>query len=516
MYLEEQFTMYKIANHLVQNSQYEVLHINDKDEEIWLEKYENKTSRLIRIAHQGFDWKNHLKKDIAHVFQKAKAMSRLLIGKNIELHNVYIAAHPPVDDWEVLKKPMQLKEKNPIKMKIYYLAEDEFTEEETRFYEAVGSTSPKTAEDVPESVMEEKVQFYKKSLTEAQQSKQKEVENIFSFGKPFLIYLLLIVNVFMFFLLERNGDSQSIENLIEFGAKYNPAIIERGEWWRVISSMFLHIGFLHLFMNMLAVYYLGSLVERIYGSWRFLIIYFLAGIGGGLASFAFSSHVSAGASGALFGLFGALLFFGVIHKKVFFQTMGKNILLLIGINIVFGFTIPQIDMGAHLGGLIAGFIASAIIHLPSNKDLPKQLIAFAVYLVMIVGLVIFGIENNMNSQAYNLMKIEELNQENKYEEVVDIATTALDKRGDLEGPLLFQRSYAYIELDQIDLAIEDLEKSIQSDNEIPEAYYNLALLYFNTGETVKAEEAIIKAYEMKPEDEGFINLYEQITGEEVQ
>ncbi|MFP3361059.1 rhomboid family intramembrane serine protease, partial [Planococcus sp. SIMBA_143] len=83
-----------------------------------------------------------------------------------------------------------------------------------------------------------------------------------------------------------------------------------------------------------------------------------------LASFAFSYNISAGASGALFGLFGALLFFGVIYKKVFFQTMGRGVLIILAINIVFGFLVPQVDYSAHLGGLAAGFIASAIIHLP--------------------------------------------------------------------------------------------------------------------------------------------------------
>src|SRR5690625_7002938 len=106
--------------------------------------------------------------------------------------------------------------------------------------------------------------------------------------------------------------------------------------------MFLHIGLLHLIMNMIAVFYLGTLVERIYGSFRFFIIYMLAGIGGGVASFAFSMNVSAGASGALFGLFGALLFFGLIYKRLFFQTFGMNLLFLIGFNIVFGFTFSSI------------------------------------------------------------------------------------------------------------------------------------------------------------------------------
>src|SRR5699024_12761282 len=95
------------------------------------------------------------------------------------------------------------------------------------------------------------------------------------------------------------------------------------------SSMFLHIGSLHLFMNMLAIYYLGTAVERIYGSTRFVIIYFISGIIGGLTSFAFNTHIAAGALGALFGLFGALLYFGVIHKQLFYQTIGKCVIFIL-------------------------------------------------------------------------------------------------------------------------------------------------------------------------------------------
>src|SRR5690625_2872345 len=141
-----------------------------------------------------------------------------------------------------------------------------------------------------------------------------------------------------------------VSNLINMGAKYNPAMIE-GEWWRAFTSMFLHIGFLHLFMNMLALYFLGVLLERIYGTKRIIVIYILSGIGGSLTSFALSISISAGASGALFGLFGALLFFGVDYINLFFQTMGKNVIFILIFNLVIGIVIPNIDMGAHLGGV---------------------------------------------------------------------------------------------------------------------------------------------------------------------
>lgn len=291
-------------------------------------------------------------------------------------------------------------------------------------------------------------------------NKVNETKNILSFGKPFFTYVLLAVNILMFILLEAAGGSENMENLIRFGANINPAVLD-GEWWRILSSMFLHIGLFHLFMNMLALYYLGTTVERLYGKGRFLIIYLLGGIGGGLASIAFTVNVSAGASGALFGLFGALLFFGLIYKRLFFQTMGSGLLMLIGINVIFGFIFPQIDNGAHLGGLIMGFVASAAVHLPGKRKPLRQAAAFLLYCVFISGLILLGIRSSESDVSYQLMRMDTFFENGNYEFVAEATSKGLENPGGLEAQLLFQRSFAYIKLDKSDLALAELEQSMR-------------------------------------------------------
>lgn len=512
MYLDEQYKLYKLAVQFVSADNYDVLYVNDQGNEIWLEKKQGKTSNVVRLINQGFDWTNHLKKDIAVVFQKVKAMKRMLRGRIIEIHNIYISEHAPVDNWELLKKPMKLNTKQSISMHLYYLSNSLYEEEKQRLANEVGVSITDTDLSLDIEEKERKLVSYKQYLTQHVFDHQQQTKAVFSFGKPRLTYIILLLCIGMFLLLELNGGSKNTETLIKFGAKFNPAIIEDGEWWRIISSMFLHIGLLHLAMNMIAVYYLGSLVERIYGSIRFLIIYFLAGIGGGLASFAFSVNIAAGASGALFGLFGALLFFGLYHRTIFFQTIGTNVLLLIGINIVFGFSVPQIDNGAHLGGLIAGFIASSIVHLPKHRELLKQLSALVIFIALLFGVVQYGLVNNQNSQLYHAMQLERLVKEGNYDKAIEHANQALRSEGDLKAAILFQRSYAYIKLNQPDKAIKDLEKSIELDNSVPEAHYNLASLYFRKGEMNKADAAIEKAYQLDPNNPKFIELYEEITG----
>ena len=141
----------------------------------------------------------------------------------------------------------------------------------------------------------------------------------------------------IFLLMEAAGGSTSTSNLIRFGAKVNSLILE-GEWWRLFTPIFVHIGLLHLVMNSIALYFLGVFTERIFGNVRFVFIYLFAGVAGTLSSLLFSPSISAGASGAIMGLFGALLYFGTVYPRLFFRTMGLNILIVLGINLLFGFT----------------------------------------------------------------------------------------------------------------------------------------------------------------------------------
>ncbi|GGK03328.1 rhomboid protease GluP [Lentibacillus kapialis] len=515
MYLNGSFTLYTLACHLIDTDRYELIHMR-QDKELWLEKRDGKVSYIIRLFHGGFDWKNHLMNDVDQVFQKAESLKRYFQSKHVDIHNVYIAEDAPVDDWDVLKKPWWLNEKNSVTMNVYYLSTHEREEELARFRNAVGTAFKFPKEGLSETEKTQAVHNCRQRLAGQLKNKEQDFREVFSYGKPFFTYILLVVNIFIFLLLELNGKSTSTETLVKFGAKYNPAIIEKGEWWRIVTSMFLHIGILHLFMNMLAVYYLGMVVERIYGSFRFLIIYFMAGVGGGLASFAFTTNVSAGASGALFGLFGALLFFGCIYRRIFFQTMGKNLLFIIGINIVFGLTVPQIDNGAHIGGLITGFIASAVLFLPKKTNGPIQLASFILYMLIVLGLAGYGMIHNKNSPSYLLMTAEQFITEDQYEEAADVATKGLKRskqiENELESHLLFQRSYAYIQLNNINNAITDLEKSIDLNNDFSRAHYNLAILYGNNGREDEAKKHIETAYKLEPRNEDIANLYEQLTG----
>lgn len=178
-------------------------------------------------------------------------------------------------------------------------------------------------------------------------------------SKPFFTYILLAAIVIVWIMMSLAGGSTNTQVLIRFGANYGPLILQ-GEVWRLFTSMFLHIGLTHLAFNAYALYVFGMEMERLYGPDRFIVIYILSGLFGSLASFASRGPnvLSAGASGAIFGIIGMNLAYFLLHRKNFGQ-LGRqrvmNTLFIIGLNLFFGFTVPGIDNLAHVGGLIAGF-----------------------------------------------------------------------------------------------------------------------------------------------------------------
>ncbi|MCB0193835.1 MAG: rhomboid family intramembrane serine protease [Anaerolineae bacterium] len=179
-------------------------------------------------------------------------------------------------------------------------------------------------------------------------------------NKPFFTYALLAAIVVVWVLMTIAGGSTNTQVLINYGANYGPGIIN-GEIWRLFTSMFLHIGGFHLLVNGYALFIFGLEMERLYGPDRFLVVYILAGLFGSLASFASKGPtvLSAGASGAIFGIIGMNLAFFLLHRDDLgriSQARIQGTLVIIGINLVFGFMVPGIDNMAHIGGLIAGYL----------------------------------------------------------------------------------------------------------------------------------------------------------------
>ena len=177
-------------------------------------------------------------------------------------------------------------------------------------------------------------------------------------GKPVVTWTLLAVNGLVWLAMQVAGGSKDPEILLDFGAMFGP-FIANGEYWRLLTAMFLHVGFVHLLFNGIGLFIFGRLVERVYGHFRFGIIYATAGLAGSVASYLINpTAIAAGASGAIFGVLGALAAFFLARRDVLGELGRQNlsgILIVAVISLLYGFITPGIDNWAHMGGLVAGF-----------------------------------------------------------------------------------------------------------------------------------------------------------------
>lgn len=197
-----------------------------------------------------------------------------------------------------------------------------------------------------------------------------ELANVINYNRPqnqerknsTATFILIGINILVFLITAYLSNSLfdiNADVLVQFGAKYNPAI-ESGQYFRLLTCMFLHGGVIHIALNMYALYSIGPLVEKIYGRSKYLTIYFITGIIASLASYMFSSGISVGASGAIFGLLGAVLAYAFKERNNIGKDFLRSVLSVLIANLIIGLSIANIDNFAHMGGAISGVILGEI------------------------------------------------------------------------------------------------------------------------------------------------------------
>lgn len=173
--------------------------------------------------------------------------------------------------------------------------------------------------------------------------------------------VLLAIMVIYFIVITLNGGTTDNVTLVRFGALFPPFIIEYNQYYRLITSIFIHIGLMHLLFNSYALYVFGTQIERLMGPKKYILFFALTGLVGNILSLFFSyESISAGASGSIFGLLGAFAY--LIQRKPHMMTPEgkKSILKLLAINIIITIAVPNISATAHFGGLISGYLLSYV------------------------------------------------------------------------------------------------------------------------------------------------------------
>ena len=217
--------------------------------------------------------------------------------------------------------------------------------------------------------------------------KNAKLDKLFSKKTPYITYIIMGI-CFIMFLITGMGNDTGV--LIKYGANLD-VLVKNGEYYRLFTCIFLHIGIMHLLCNMYSLYIIGREVENLFGKIKYIIIFILSGIFGSIMSLAFTHNtVSVGASGAIFGLFGALLYFGYNYRGYLGNVIKSQILPVVIINLIFGFISTGVDVAGHIGGLIGGIIVSSVLGSSDEKGIDiNRIIICLIYFVFIIYLGLF-------------------------------------------------------------------------------------------------------------------------------
>jgi membrane associated rhomboid family serine protease len=344
---------------------------------------------------------------------------------------------------------------------------------------------------------------------------QPEVVAAPSSGAPILIRrtwpitkALIVLNTLVYIAMVVRGVSPlspTTGDLLRWGANWGPLSLD-GQPWRMLTANYVHVGILHIGLNMWCLWNLGLLAEHVFDGWAYVLIYTICGIGGSIASLAWHPLVTgAGASGAVFGLAGALiaaLYLGHMHARQALRGTIKSLVLFAVYNLAFGAAIPGIDNSAHIGGLVTGLALGALLakHLTQPPDIRAAWQQKMFALAAVVLLAVFFLVQRTNGYVVTLgkglqaYKAGQLDEAEKSFEVVG-ARQPDDRR------ILYLLASTYMQKKEYAKAIPVLEHLTQLDPHNGDAQLDLGSAHYQLGEFSQAIPYFEKAVQINPKDE---------------
>jgi len=331
-------------------------------------------------------------------------------------------------------------------------------------------------------------------------------------SRPIVTWVLLAIIGVVFVVETLLGGSTNSEVLVSMGAKVTP-LIAAGEYWRLLTSMFLHIGVMHLALNGYALFVLGTELERLYGSGRFLAIYLLSGLFGSLFSYALSPSLSAGASGAIFGLVGALAAFFTLHRKILGDYGRRrliNIGIIVALNLFWGFSQPGIDNLAHIGGLLSGLglgwalaprykLDPATMQVLDTNRMGRYWLALTLAVVLLVGGTTVATLVHRDSPRSHLLRGQQAIEAEAWDEAALELQQALAKDPSLgDATTYFYLGLAHSYLEEPQPAAQAYESALAQDANHTPSLWNLAITYLDLARYAEARDQFERYVETYP------------------
>lgn len=367
----------KLLHYFITEKGYNPIVLHGVENEIWLENFENDYN-IIRIVS------NYIHNDEQFSFDlfKTQQIMKTIKKKTMSFHMKTLSIFVNIGD-----NVHELDEKNQFNNILCVNVKDI---KDLGHYDFVTTEFPDISKY--EKYKEKGMELFVKVTNDINKKNKEDAikaEDVFKKRTPLITYFIITINILVFLLMSFGYYNE----VLLYGANI-PDLVRIGGIYRLLSSVFIHANIIHLLCNMYALYVIGPQLESYLGRFKYLCIYLMSGITGNLLSMAFSSGASVGASGAIFGLFGALLYFGY-HYRVYLGTVLKSQLIpLIVLNLTIGFLIPGIDNAAHIGGLVGGIlmtIALGVKYKSTTFEKVNGLIVMLVYIAFLAYMGFIGI-----------------------------------------------------------------------------------------------------------------------------
>lgn len=355
----------KLLHYFITEEDYRPIMLKGAINEIWLENL-NSDLKIVRINTGYIHNKEQLELDLRRTKNIMKNIKRRTFTLNMNMLNIIVDAGENV-------KLIEDKDIETVKVsKVSDLKRNKIV---NSLFPKIIKVSSKRSK--PTDMLELTEEINKKTIKE-----EKKFSKLFNNKKPIITQTLIIINVLIFLLMI----NPTIYNYAIYYLGNNYLMVRSGEVYRLITSGFIHANIFHLFFNMYALAMIGKEIEKYYGSLKYLAIYFISMIVGSLFGCFFTEGIGIGASGAIFGLFGSLLFFSYNYRATISGLLRSPIMPTIVMNLLLSFMIPNVSASAHIGGLIGGFLTSMIVGIETNKRKNDKVNGIIVLILMILFL----------------------------------------------------------------------------------------------------------------------------------
>ncbi len=376
---KDELTM-SLVHYFVTKEDYTPISVQGAKNEIWLENL-NGPYKIVRINSKYIHNNEQYKMDIFKMNYVVKQIKRKTLSFKMNVLNICLDLGSSVKLDENINKNINTIDltdtldvkKNKILCGIFPNITTEEFKKNKSFDEIIKST-----EDINLKTATENAKY----------------ENIFKPKKIIAVKIVIALCVLMYIVTLIYGNYLSDNStygfnlaLIILGAN-NTALFKAGEYYRILTSIFLHGSLWHLAVNMYSLWIIGNQVENFVGKFKFLAIYLMSGLMGSLFSLIFlGNSMSIGASGAIFGLMGCLLYFGYHYRLYLSSTLTRQIIPIIVLNLALGFMVNGIDNAAHIGGLIGGYLATMIVGLKYKSTKSETINGAIVYTLLIIFII---------------------------------------------------------------------------------------------------------------------------------